>query len=118
MSLSIIKKTGMENKRRRVYFIPVIIISAILVLGLVVKLLWNAILPPIIHAGRIDYPQALGLLILCKILFGSFRPGPPRGFRKGGPHWRSKLMDLSQEEREKFKKEWHDRASDKNQPEQ
>ncbi len=108
----------MENKRRRFYFIPVIIISVILVSGWVVMLLWNAILPSLIHAGTITYAKALGLLILCKILFGSFRPGPPRGFRKGGPHWRSKLMDLSQEEREKFKKEWHNRATDKNQPEE
>ncbi len=108
----------MENKRRRFYFIPVIIIAVILISGWVVMLLWNAILPSIIHAGTITYAKALGLLILCKMLFGSFRPGPPRGFRKGGAHWRSKLMDLSQEEREKFRKEWHNRAADKNQPEE
>jgi hypothetical protein len=99
----------MERKSRRYYFIPVFIIGAILILSLVVMLLWNAILPDLLNLQRIRYDQSLGLLILCKILFGSFRPGPPFGFGRG-PHWRSKLMNLSPEEREKFKEEWRKRT--------
>jgi hypothetical protein len=84
-------------------------VAAILVLGWVVMLLWNAILPDLIHVNALTYPKAIGLLLLCKILFGSFRPGPPRGFRKDGHPWRSKLMNLSEEERDRFRKEWHNR---------
>ncbi|HEY4155835.1 MAG TPA: hypothetical protein VGM24_10420 [Puia sp.] len=105
----------MERKRNRFYFIP-IIIALIFLMGWVVMLLWNAILPDLINVRSITYEQALGLLILCKILFGSYRPGPSRGFGKGGPHWRSKLMDLSPEERERFKQEWRNRAAGKDQP--
>ena len=103
----------MEKRRNRFYFIPVIL-AVILLLALIVMLLWNAILPQLIRVHPVTYPQALGLLILCKILFGSFRPGP-RGFRKGGSPWRSKLMDLTPEEREQFKQEWQKRAACKKQ---
>lgn len=109
MNLSIIKIRGMKRKSRRFYFIPVFVIGAVLLLSLIAMLLWNAILPDLLNLHRIRYGQSIGLLILCKILFGSFHPGPPFGFRRGGPHWRSKLMNLSPEEREKFKEEWRRR---------
>lgn len=101
----------MGNKRKHLYFIPLIIAAVILLLGWVVMHLWNAILPDLIHVNTISYEKAIGLLILCKILFGSWRPGPPRGFRRGGPPWKSKLMDLSEEERAQFKREWHNRST-------
>lgn len=101
----------MERKSKRFYFIPVFITGAILILSLIVMLLWNAILPDLLHLQRIRYDQSLGLLILCRILLGSFRPGPPFGIGRGGLHWKSKLMNLSPEEREKFKQEWRKRVS-------
>jgi hypothetical protein len=99
----------MEWKRRRVYFIPIVIAAVILLLGFVVMSLWNAILPQLLNVRTITYGQALGIFILCKILFSSFRPGPPHGFRRGGPPWRSKWMNLTTEEREKFRREWQKR---------
>lgn len=75
-------------------------------------LLWNGVLTDIINVKQITYWQAVGLFILCKILFTSFRPGPPGGFRRGGPLWRNKLMDMSPEERENFKREWQKRKED------
>ena len=36
----------------------------------VVMLLWNWLMPMIFHLGELTYWQALGLLILSKILFG------------------------------------------------
>lgn len=102
----------MEKKRKRFYFIPIIII-VVLLSGLAVMLLWNAILTDLFNFKPVSYGQALGLLLLCRILSGSIRPGPRGGFRKGGPPWRSKLMDLSEEEREKFKDEWRQRAAER-----
>ena len=39
----------------------------------VVMLLWNSILPVVLHAGAITFWQAAGLLILARLLFGGFR---------------------------------------------
>jgi hypothetical protein len=38
--------------------------------GYFVMLLWNWLLPPLFHAGTINYWQAIGIVILAKILFG------------------------------------------------
>jgi hypothetical protein len=76
-----------------------------LVFSGIVMLLWNALLPGLFHFPVITIWQALGLLILCKILFGGFRPG-------GGPrgHWKDKMkqkwMNMTPEEKEKFKQDW------------
>ncbi|MDR2386761.1 MAG: hypothetical protein LBE80_04140 [Deltaproteobacteria bacterium] len=40
--------------------------------GLVVMLLWNAVIPDISSLGSLSYLQALGLLILCRLFFGHF----------------------------------------------
>ena len=103
----------MEKKRKRFYFIPFIILGVVLVLGGVVMLLWNGIVTDILNVKKISYVQAIGLFVLCKILFSSFRPGPPGGFRRGGPPWKNKLMDLTEDEREKFRNEWQKRSPDK-----
>ncbi|MFL9924916.1 hypothetical protein PQR62_11625 [Herbaspirillum lusitanum] len=44
------------------------------VLGGAVMLLWNWVVPPIFPgAADIGFWRALGLLVLCRILFGGFR---------------------------------------------
>lgn len=75
--------------------------------------LWNAILPSVITSvGALTYLQAIGLLILCRILFGGFRGGGYRGYQgyKNNPAWKEKMMNMSEEEREKFKNEWRERC--------
>lgn len=75
-----------------------------LVFGGIVMLLWNCLMPEIFHLPVITFWQALGLLILTKILFSGFRGGGPK------PRWKEKLkkrwMNMTPEEREKFKQEW------------
>jgi hypothetical protein len=104
----------MKKKRKIFYFVPFIIIAVAGILSAVVMLLWNNVLSEVVNVKQITYWQALGLFILSKILFTSFRPGPPGGFRRGGPPWRNKLMQLSQEERDQFKKEWEKRNAGSN----
>lgn len=99
----------MKKKRKIFYFVPFIIIAVIAILSAIVMLLWNNVLVEVINVKQISYWQAAGLFILSKILFTSFRPGPPGGFRRGGPPWRKKLMNLSDEERDQFRKEWEQR---------
>src|SRR5579863_1436310 len=86
----------------KVLGIIILAIMGVLVFGSVVMLLWNALMPDIFHLPLITFWQALGLLVLAKILFTGFRGGP-----KG--HWRNSLrhrwMNMTPEEREKFQQE-------------
>jgi hypothetical protein len=74
----------------------VLILAALAVLGWAVMLLWNAVMPALFVDSRlIDYPHALGLLVLCRILFGGFRG---RGGWRGRHHWH-KWAAMTDEER-------------------
>ena len=56
--------------RTAAFMIPVFIIGAVMLVGLVVMLLWNGIMPEVFGLGIITVWQALGLIILGRILFG------------------------------------------------
>ncbi len=47
-----------------------IIVALALVLGMTVQLLWNWLVPNIFGLGRITLLQAIGLLVLTRLLFG------------------------------------------------
>jgi hypothetical protein len=47
-------------------------LAGFLVVGYLLKLLWNWLIPNISNLKRITYLQALALLIIAKILFGGF----------------------------------------------
>jgi len=85
-------------------------VAAVLLFGLLVMSLWNALLPAILGVKAITFIQALGILLLSKILFGGFGG---RGWR-GSPAWKQKMKQrfdkMTPEEREKFKAEWKNRC--------
>jgi hypothetical protein len=95
-------------------FLCVIVLAA--VFTFIVMSLWNAILPAVLGVKTITFWQALGILILSKILFGGFGGG------KGGGHWKEKARsrwrdrmenkweNMSPEDREKFKSSWEARC--------
>jgi hypothetical protein len=88
-------------------------IIAILVFGLVVMSLWNAILPAVLGVKAISFIQALGILLLSKILFGGFGGGRHRGGWRNKGRWmemRDKFAGMTPEEREKFKAEWKNKC--------
>ncbi len=65
------------KKHKGFRFIAMIFIAATIIalLALVVMLLWNWLIPSIFIAGpAITYWQALGLMVLSKILFGGLKP--------------------------------------------
>lgn len=96
--------------KRKFFLFPLMALAFILGAGYVVMFLWNAILPSVIvSVGALSYKQAVGLLILCRILFGGFRGRGP-GSYKAGPPWRQKMANMSEEERERFKAEWKQRC--------
>jgi hypothetical protein len=74
----------------------VVAFAAFVALGAeVVKLLWNWLLPPLFGWRTIGFWQALGLLVLCRLLFGGFGMG-----RGGGSRFASRWTP---EERERFR---------------
>ncbi|WDF56338.1 hypothetical protein [Mucilaginibacter sp. KACC 22063] len=109
------KKVLFEGKARFV-FIPIIAAAALSVLSLVIMQLWNYILPDALHAGTLTFWQAMGLFVLCKILFG-FSKGNKFGPGGGAPWMMRKRMkehmnSLSPEQREIFKKKMKERMCD------
>ena len=96
-------------------FFGIIFFGALL--GFIVMSLWNCILPELFAVSEITFPQALGILVLSKILFGNFK-GWKGGCCHGGQcgtgswkghwkkRWEDKLANMSPEEREKVKESY------------
>jgi hypothetical protein len=82
--------------------VAVIATLAAAVLGFIVMSLWNWLAPAVFGGHTITFWQALGILVLSKILFAGIggRPGH-RG------HWKARMRErwsgMSAEEREKFR---------------
>jgi hypothetical protein len=79
------------------------------VFGEVVMHLWNWLLPSLFGWREISFWQALGLLILCRILFGGFG-----GHGSGNGHGRHKREHWgwsTPEERERFREEMRSRCA-------
>lgn len=91
--------------RRRFIFlaplIPVVFLLFIALGGLIVRELWNWLLPTLFGLPHVTFWQALGLLALCRILFGGLgMPGSHSGMRRRmAGRWES----MTPEERERFK---------------
>jgi hypothetical protein len=85
-------------------------VVAVTVFGLVTMLLWNWLVPVIFNGPVLTFWQALGLLLLSKILFWGF--GGKHHSRHGGS-WKhryyQKFANMSPEEREAFKRRMKDK---------
>jgi hypothetical protein len=103
------------------YVIKGICIAAVITLivlgfGFITMHLWNWLMPDIFGLKVVTFSQALGLLILGKILFGGFHKGRRCGCghhgwrgRHYGPwrkRWEEKMANMTPEEKEKFRRGW------------
>jgi hypothetical protein len=80
----------------------VLFVAALAVLGFVVMGLWNWLMPVLFGWKLIGYWQAIGLIILSKILFGGFRGSRGRGgYRR--PRVMERWKQMTPEERGKFR---------------
>ena len=90
-------------------------VMAVIVVGFVTMSLWNWLVPPIFSGPEITFWQALGLLILSRILLGGWRAGP-----RGRMPWRRRMMDrwqqMTPEQREKFREAWGARCGGRSMP--
>ena len=100
--------------RRKFIFIPFGIAAFLALISFVVMNLWNYLLPGILHVGVITFWQAMGIFILCKILFG-FGKGHRGGWgREKGPWMRQRMEErfknMTPEEKERFKQKMSERC--------
>jgi hypothetical protein len=85
--------------------------------GEVVMLLWNWLAPALFGLRTITFWQALGLLALCRILFGGFGlagGASSRSRRRIEGRIRERMAErweqMTPEERERFRQGLHDRS--------
>jgi hypothetical protein len=90
-----------QSPRRWKFFLLALL--AVPLVGLITMLLWNWLMPSVFGLHTIDFLQALGLLLLSKIIFGSFHGRGHR--RRCGPRWDRHTMEgwesMTPEERRK-----------------
>jgi hypothetical protein len=107
-------------RRKWIFMAPLAILGMLLfgfIGGEVVKQLWNWLLPPLFGFSQVTFWQALGLLALCRILFGgSGWRGPVRSdvrrrvadrlADRVGSRWDA----MTPEERERFRQRLRERC--------
>lgn len=94
--------------------------------GFLTMTLWNALLPDIVGVRPISFGQALGLLVLSRLLLGVPRGG--YGFGRGGSNrgsrtaWRQQMAErwqqMTPEQRAQFKNQWRARCGKPGEPNQ
>ena len=101
----------------RFIFIPLAAAAFLSLVSLAVMTLWNCLIPGIFGFSVITFWQAMGLFVLCKLLFG-FGRGGGRGcgpFGGGRGPWmrhkmQEKMANMTPEEREEFKQKMRERC--------
>jgi hypothetical protein len=92
-------------RKRWIFLAPLAILGFLLFIaigGEVVQLLWNWLVPTLFGWRPITFWQALGLLALCRILFGGFGmhgPGRSGVRRRMAERW----DHMTPEERDRFR---------------
>jgi hypothetical protein len=90
---------------KMIFIVPLAILGIILfafIGGLIVLHLWNWLMPPLFGWHELTVWKAIGLLALCRILFGGF------GWHRAGRYGFRHRMDdrcsrLTPEERDRFR---------------
>jgi len=98
-------------KKKWIWITPLAIVGMVVFIALggeIVLRLWNWLLPPLFGWRTITFWQALGILLLCRILFGGF------GFHgSGGSAARrraeARCANMPVEDRERFRQRMRER---------
>ena len=98
-------------RRRMVFIVPAAIVGILVFMavgGWLVMLLWNWLLPALFGWRALTFWQALGMLALCRMLFGGF------GWHRAGGGWRRRRMEercgnMTPEEREQMRQRMRER---------
>jgi hypothetical protein len=83
--------------------VALVVVIVVAGFGYAVLGLWNWLMPALFKLPALTFWQAVGLLVLSWILFGSWR-----GFHRPGRHWRGRMRErwaqMTPEQREDFRK--------------
>lgn len=103
---------GRRNKGLHVMKFLVLGIVFITAVGFATMLLWNNLIPDLFHGPIITFWQALGLLLLGKLLFGWHNHHGSKWER--GREWkarmREKMANMTPEEQERMKEYFRNRC--------
>lgn len=93
-----------------------VVIAVLALLALAVMVLWNSLVPQLFRGPALQYWQALGLLLLSRILFGGLRG-------RGGWHghwrqrkWRERWESMTPEERAHLREHFERRCGHRSAP--
>ena len=92
------------NRFVRVIKVIALVALILTALGAAVMYLWNALLPSLFGVRAISFGEAVGLLVLCKLLFGGWRGGS--GYDLGPWAHRYRQGHLTPEERERLREKF------------
>jgi hypothetical protein len=87
--------------------IAILCLIVLALVGWIVMSLWNWLAPALFGFKTITYWQALGLMILCKMLFGGFSGARGGAFRRR-LRMQERWEQMTPEEREKFRQGMRD----------
>ena len=98
-------------RKKWIFWVPLILVAMLLFIaigGEVVQQLWNWLLPPLFGWRQVTFWQALGLLALCRILFGGLglHSSGRSGVRR---RLAARYACMTPEERERFRQGLHGR---------
>jgi uncharacterized membrane protein len=109
------------NAKKMIWMAPLAIIGMIVFVtigGTIVMLLWNWLVPGLFRLPLISFWQALGILVLCRILFGGFGMSGSRGSHSRSRQTGDRIADrvaerlderwetMTPEERERMRERW------------
>lgn len=95
-----------------------LITGGVLLFGWLFMLLWNCLVPDLFGGPVLQFVEALGLLVLSKIIFGGFKGGSwgsccgscCHSHGRKHSYWKQKMearmANMTPEEQEKFKAKW------------
>ena len=87
--------------------ISLLAVAGIAAVTWVVMQLWNCLLPDLfIGVSTIGYWQALGVLVLCRILFGGMRGGYHGHWRERRERWEKMTPEERQQLKGRFRSRW------------
>jgi len=98
-------RDGWVKRNPWIFFVaPIAIAAFVAIFGEVAMHLWNWLAPTLFGWKQITFWQALGLLLLCRMLFGGFSS---HGHDRSPHRWQraSRWEKMTPEEREKFRQD-------------
>ena len=98
--------------KKKMILMPIFFIAMVIVIGFAVMYLWNWLMPEIFDLQTINYWQAMGILVLSKILFGgcghkSKCCGSKHGNQGQWKHkFKHKWSNMSEEDKSKWQEKF------------